>query len=219
MKIIGLPDIHGDFEKIQRLESRLAEVDLVLLIGDITDFGHKAEMEEMVSLVRTVNNHCICVPGNCDYPETEKVLNSMELNLNGFWKDIGGISFVGLGGSLATPFNGTPFEVPDLYFQTKLENAEKDLPAERPMILVSHQPPHGTKADSLNNGMHVGSLAVRRFIEKHQPLVCFTGHIHEGKGISDIGSTQVINPGPVFKGNYAYAEIDNDVKLLEIREV
>ena len=126
---------------------------------------------------------------------------------------------MGLGASLPTPFKGTPFEVPESYFQEKLTTATSGLNDALPMVLISHQPPYGTTADGLPNGMHVGSTTIRQFIEKYQPLVCFTGHIHEGKGIDTLGKTKIINPGPVFKGNYAYAEISDQVDLIEIRPI
>lgn len=40
-----------------------------------------------------------------------------------------------------------------------------------------------------------GSTAVRRMIERHQPLVSLHGHIHEASGIRRIGRTIAINPG------------------------
>ncbi len=219
MKIIGLPDIHGDINKINRLKNLISEVDLVILAGDITNFGHRAEMQEMIDLVKGYNQCCITVPGNCDYQETEEVMNETETNLNGKNRIIENKTFVGLGGSLPTPFKGTPFEVPEDYFREKLSAAINGMNDALPMILISHQPPHDTTADGLPNGLHVGSKIIRQFIEKHQPLVCFTGHIHEGKGIDTIGDTKIINPGPVFKGNYAYAEISHQVDLIEIRSI
>jgi Icc-related predicted phosphoesterase len=41
----------------------------------------------------------------------------------------------------------------------------------------------------------VGSTAVRRLIEKHQPLLAIHGHIHESGGERMIGKTLCINPG------------------------
>jgi Icc-related predicted phosphoesterase len=219
MKIIGLPDIHGDINKINRLVNQITDADLVVLTGDITNFGHRAEMKEMIDLIKGSNQHCFAVPGNCDYQETEEVMKQTETNLNGTNRILGNTTFIGLGGSLPTPFDGTPFEVSEDYFQGKLKTAIEGMNTELPLVLVSHQPPYGTCADCLPNGMHVGSTTVRQFIEDHQPLICFTGHIHEGKGIDSIGNTKIINPGPFFKGNYAYAEISDQVDLVEIRPI
>lgn len=219
MIIVGLTDIHGDLAKIDRLKEVLEAADLILLVGDLTSFGRRPEMEALLGRVLEINQNCLAVPGNCDYPETEKVLNDLSINLNGSHKIIQGIAFIGLGASLPTPANGTPFEVAESYFEQQLTTSLTELNPTAPKILVSHQPPLNTTADAVNPHLHVGSLTVRSFIEKHQPLVCFTGHIHEGQGVDRIGDTLIINPGPVYKGFYAYAEIDTTVKCLEVRKI
>jgi hypothetical protein len=48
--------------------------------------------------------------------------------------------------------------------------------------------------------VHVGSRAIRQFIERHQPPLVLSGHIHESPRIScsyrdAIGRTVVVNPG------------------------
>ena len=87
------------------------------------------------------------------------------------------------------------------------------------MVLITHQPPRETRND-LARGGHVGSHSIRCFIEQHQPLICFTGHIHEGVGVDTIGETKIVNPGPLRHGGYAVAEITGgQVGALEIRNV
>ena len=46
--------------------------------------------------------------------------------------------------------------------------------------------------------MSVGSIAVRRAIERHQPLLGLHGHVHESDGIDRIGRTLCINPGSQY---------------------
>lgn len=70
----------------------------------------------------------------------------------------------------------------------------------RRTVYVLHAPPWRTKLDQLFDRTHVGSAAVRKFIEKHRPPVTLHGHIHESPlvsgSISDtIGETLVLNPG------------------------
>ena len=48
------------------------------------------------------------------------------------------------------------------------------------------------------NMVHVGSVAVRSAIEKHQPLLGIHGHIHESRGFAKIGRTICINPGSEY---------------------
>ncbi len=219
MIILGLPDIHGAMDQLKRLVPRIEEADLVLLIGDITNFGHETDMKEIIEWVWRFNKNVFAVPGNCDYPETEKTMDKMDVNLNGSHRYLGNLAFAGLGASLETPFKGTPFEVSEHYLEAQLKASVNGYQGIQPLVLVSHQPPINTKADALGNGMHVGSKSVREFIERTQPLVCFCGHIHEGRGVDAIGETKIINPGPVFQGNYAYAEIGDRVEILEIRPI
>ncbi len=61
-------------------------------------------------------------------------------------------------------------------------------------IFVIHTPPYNTKLD-ITSTKHVGSVAVRRFIEKYQPLATLHGHVHESSGIEKIGKTFCVNPG------------------------
>jgi Icc-related predicted phosphoesterase len=44
-----------------------------------------------------------------------------------------------------------------------------------------------------------GSAAIRREVEKHQPLLHLCGHIHESRGTTRIGRTVVINPGSEYQ--------------------
>jgi uncharacterized protein len=43
-----------------------------------------------------------------------------------------------------------------------------------------------------------GSMAVRRAIETHQPLLSLHGHIHESGGVVKIGRTTSVNPGSEY---------------------
>lgn len=75
-------------------------------------------------------------------------------------------------------------------------------------VFLLHAPPYKTKLDraaldgkyviSVPMDVHVGSIAVRRFIEKHQPLLTLHGHVHEsarltGEWLDRIGGTVMIS--------------------------
>jgi Icc-related predicted phosphoesterase len=67
-------------------------------------------------------------------------------------------------------------------------------------VFVLHSPPRDTCCDMTAAGHHVGSRAIRDFIERYQPPLVLSGHIHESPRVSSsyrdiIGNTQVINPG------------------------
>ena len=75
-------------------------------------------------------------------------------------------------------------------------------------IFLFHTPPHetaldraamdGKTIDHVPLDIHVGSIAVRRFIENRQPLTTLHGHIHEssrmtGRWHDRIGHTYMFN--------------------------
>ena len=67
-------------------------------------------------------------------------------------------------------------------------------------IYVMHSPPYGTRLDSIHGGHHVGSKAIKTFVERNQPLLTLHGHIHESPEVSGsffdkIGETISVNPG------------------------
>jgi Icc-related predicted phosphoesterase len=69
-----------------------------------------------------------------------------------------------------------------------------------PVIAVLHSPPANTCCDRMLNRQHVGSHAVRQWIERRQPLLGLHGHIHESPRMTKafaerLGSTIVVNPG------------------------
>jgi Icc-related predicted phosphoesterase len=67
-------------------------------------------------------------------------------------------------------------------------------------LYVLHSPPRDTRCDMVRASTHVGSRAIRAFVERHQPPLVLSGHIHESPRISSsywdrIGRTIVVNPG------------------------
>lgn len=218
MIVVGLSDIHGNFSIIEKMRDILAKADVTLLVGDITNFGREVETRQVLNSVMHSARKVFAVSGNCDYQEVDSFLNAQNVNLHGKGDVCNGIGFVGLGGSLITPFQ-TPNEFTEDEIEHYLAHGHSQIPSDIPMILVSHQPPVKTKCDRIASGDHVGSSAVRNFIENHQPIICFTGHIHESVGVDKIDDTHIINPGMLNKGCYAYAEFNENVETIEIRKI
>ncbi|HTK32742.1 MAG TPA: metallophosphoesterase [Candidatus Saccharimonadaceae bacterium] len=70
----------------------------------------------------------------------------------------------------------------------------------RETVVVTHSPAHGTHCDMIGGGTHVGSRAIRAFVEEHQPPLVLSGHIHESPRIASayrdrVGDTILVNPG------------------------
>ena len=87
-------------------------------------------------------------------------------------------------------------------------------------MLVSHNPPKDTACDIIPGGIHVGSTAVREFLEEAQPDICLCGHIHEARAMDRVGRTLVVNPGMLAQGGYVLlrsnsGQLSAELKMLE----
>lgn len=218
MNILAISDLHGNADRIETIAHQLSAADIVLLVGDITHFGGRVEAHKIVQRIQEYAEDLLAVPGNCDLPEVDLYLTEIGINLHGRNRLLDDVLFIGVGGSLPCP-RPTSFEFSEEEIGSLLATASDPQVIGHPVVLVSHQPPHGSVADLAYNGKHVGSKAIRTFIEESRPLVCFTGHIHEGVGIGTIEATEVVNPGPFARGGFAFGTIAQKVELLEIRTV
>lgn len=216
MIIVTLADIHDDLEGLSAASEDLSAADVVLLVGDLTNFGRQDAASRVVRAIRKYNDGVLAVPGNCDYPEVDAYLRAEGINLHRRSVVVEGVAFVGIGGSLPCP-GKTPNEFSEEDFDAFLVEAASTVHPYDPLVLVTHQPPRGTVADRVWNGLHVGSESVRAFVTRMQPVLCLTGHIHEGRGMDSIGRTRVVNPGPLSTGGYVYARVRRNAAEVEIR--
>jgi uncharacterized protein len=124
--------------------------------------------------------------------------------------DVGGHEMMSLGYANMTPWK-LPGDLPEEELEKKLEDLASQVKDPKNSIFNIHVPPYDTHLDVaplldkdlkpiLGSGgqpemTHVGSQAVRRIIEKYQPLVGLHGHIHESRGFVKIGRTYCFNPG------------------------
>lgn len=216
MKIVSLTDIHGRVQAADLIADELKSADFVILPGDLTTFGKRAEAAQIIDTVRNYNPNILAVMGNCDCPEVEQYLTDEGLCIHRNHRRVNGVVFAGLGGSLKCPIP-TLNEWTEEQVADHLEAAVKGAPSDIPLVLVSHQPARDTVTDLAGNGAHVGSTAVRAFIERHKPLLCLSGHIHEARGTDTIGPTTLVNPGPFMEGRYVVVEIDGGACRVDIR--
>lgn len=206
MKILAISDPHGDYSKIKEMMEKAGDFDLVVIAGDITNFGPDEKVEE---LMKMFDRPVLAIPGNCDERSILKALDaSKATNLHGEAKQIGNIRFIGLGGSNLTPFN-SPFELSEDEIEKTLEgmvcSAENSDDC-RTIVLLTHAPPYGAR-DELPCG-HVGSKAIQKFINRVDLIIC--GHIHEAKGLEKVGKTIVVNPGEASKGSCTLITVEEN---------
>ena len=207
MRMIAFGDIHMDLGKAVEIPG-IDSAACIIVTGDITNYGFQQDAARVIDPLLAVNPSVLALAGNLDQPEVARYLEEIDISLHGRGKIIDGLGIMGLGGSNHTPFH-TPYEFSEQELAALLDAGYSRIQDGRNFILVSHTPPVQTNTDRLANGNHVGSIAVRTFIEEKQPRLCLTGHIHESRGRDYIGSTLIINPGMLKEGGYVEVLFEN----------
>lgn len=227
-KILAISDIHGEENENLYTYLKNNDIDLVLILGDITDFGPLEFVGTFIDKVAECGVDVIAIPGNCDPKGICNAINEVSFCLHNNIIAYGDAILFGYGGSNETPFN-TPGEIQDnkIYGDVYelLANYDyvynTDVPKIR--ILATHAPPYNTEADKMENGEHVGSSGILKSIHEFEPQINVCGHIHEAKSISKIGNTtDVANPGMLKDNGAVLIDIidgsNYDISLVSLDE-
>jgi Icc-related predicted phosphoesterase len=164
---------------------------------------------------------CYITGGNDDPPEVLDVLKEEArervVPCEGALINLGddGHSMVSLGYSNPTPWK-TPREISEEQLEVEIIEVVKGIADFRRVVFNFHAPPVDSTLDTCpmlddstdpptvitSGGEPVlygaGSKAVRQAIEKCQPLLSLHGHIHESRGVIQIGRTTAANPGSEY---------------------
>jgi Icc-related predicted phosphoesterase len=199
MKILAVADIHGSQYRLNLVLNNIERFspDLVIVCGDITQFG-PGELAKI--LLDQIPVDTLAITGNIDSSDVKKGIDDSKatsIELKRIIKK--GLPFVGASG-----VNPTDFKT--IKNKKMLDNKT---------ILVTHIPPYETK-DKVFLGLHAGSRDLRKLIEKNQPRLVLSGHIHEDPGFIRIGKTMVVNCSMGKKGEGALIEINDntDIKMI-----
>ena len=155
-----------------------------------------------------------CSPGNDDMDEVDEIIRSsrrvslvegMVTALDAHHE------MIASGWSNRTPWD-THREEDEDQLAVRYEAMICNLKDPRNAIFNIHVPPYRSgldEAPELDKDLRpvlagqalkpVGSTALRKAIEKYQPLLSLHGHIHEGRGATRIGKTLCINPGSMYE--------------------
>lgn len=201
MKIVSFGDVHMATRNLDRMGEVMRDTDLVILSGDLTNFGGAEDAGKVIDAVRGVCPQVLALPGNLDREEVFPFLEQERIALHGKGLVVDGVAIFGCGGSNLTPFH-TPSEFSEDQIYAALCAGYATVRDRRPLVMVCHTPPLATKCDRIVGGKAVGSSAARRLIEEVQPDVCISGHIHESAGVDKIGATTILNAGPFKGGGY-----------------
>lgn len=212
MKFLVTSDLHGNFQRIEQLltQIHLHTPDIIVISGDLTHYGSVSDVTDILNKLSTLSIPIFFVPGNLDPLDLQdQVKVQHTINLHCKRVEANAYTFIGIGGSLYTPFN-TRFELSENEIQTLLYGVFNKLSATSRYILVSHTPPYNTQLDVTSSGYHVGSKALRDFIIATHPILVICGHIHEAQSIDQLNNSLLINPGPLFDGYFGVVEIDQN---------
>lgn len=106
------------------------------------------------------------------------------------------------------------------YERKKAELKEKFEASDNPVIFLSHNVPHDSSLDRIENpdspedGRHYGSIVVCELIEDERPPLAVAGHMHEGYGKEKIGETVAVNAG---LHSTVKITLDPEVEKMEFR--
>lgn len=215
---IALGDMHDDMHRFASIPE-LPAADGVIVTGDMTNAGSVKQAERVLGVIEAHTPRILAQIGNMDRAEITDWLNEKGWNIHTVVRELAPeVAIFGVGASTFTPF-GTPSEFPESHFANWLEDAWQRARNWPKTVLVAHNPPKNTVCDVLPGGMHVGSVAVREFIEEAQPDICLCGHIHEARGIDRIGRTVVVNPGSFSMGGYVVLRLNDGVLSVELRDL
>ncbi|MEF2231399.1 MAG: metallophosphoesterase [Pseudodesulfovibrio sp.] len=215
---IAIGDIHEATDVLPSIPG-LEGAEGVIISGDLTNRGTRRAGERVLDAVAAINPRILAQPGNMDTDEVQAVLRERGADIHLKVRELApGLGLMGVGLSTPTPF-GTPGEVSEETLSGWLDATGAGLVRFDRMIAVIHEPPRNTAVDRLSNGQHVGSPGVRRFLERVQPDLAVTGHIHESVGTDRVGQTLVLNPGMLAGGGYVRIDYVNGALTAELLSV
>ncbi len=215
----------GEYEKLSADPKMVRELFVRLMKETLVRWFTLAE-----DRLKGTGIQCLISPGNDDFFELDEVFNSSSFVVNPEEKVVeigGGNEMITLGYANHTPWN-SPREVDEEVLGRKIEAMTAQVKDMKRAVFNLHVPPIETVIDQapkidkdfkpVLSGGHLvmipaGSMAVRKAIEREQPLIGLHGHIHESRGMMKLGRTLCLNPGSEYNTGIlrgAVVELDGD---------
>jgi hypothetical protein len=212
VRIAYFVDVHDRFGAVPRAMAQIGSVELLLIGGDITTGGTPDDAARAIASWRPLAPRLLALAGNMDSPAIDARLVELGVALNGRGVRIGDVGLFGVSAAPESPLD-TPYELTDDELTRQILDGYADVKDCRVTIFCPHAPPRGTACDRLRSGEHVGSTAVRTFVEREQPDLVLCGHIHESRALDQLDGTTIANPGPTAAGHYAIVEVGDHLTV------
>ena len=200
----------SDMKSLHEDEAKLQETFAIKMRETVANWVELAERKLKGSGVTLY-----MMPGNDDDLTIDPLLEGHDIVVNPNEKvvTIREHEMISLGYANMTPWR-CPRDVTEEKLGEMLEALTSKVQKMDRAIFNLHAPPYKTSIDlapELDENFrpkaaggggvvmtNVGSTAVRKAIEDHQPLLTMHGHIHDSKGMCNIGRTLCLNPGSEY---------------------
>lgn len=215
------PTDRREYEELKADPKKLDALFAKIMVERVTEWVRLAEQH-----FKGTNTKFYMMAGNDDIYEVDDAINSSDyvVNIEGKVVDVDeDHQMINTGHTNMTPWQ-CPRDVPEEKLGEIIEKMTSQVKDMNRCIFDLHCPPFDTKLDQaprldekmtyVHKGgqiemVPVGSTAVRKAIEKYQPLLGLHGHIHEARGFDKIGRTLLINGGSEYAEGICRAVIVN----------
>ncbi|HEY3973832.1 MAG TPA: metallophosphoesterase [Candidatus Sulfotelmatobacter sp.] len=203
MRIAASADLHFTPQSYAKLKDQFErvrdEADVLVLAGDLTNYGKPEEMEPLLNVLVRLRVPTIVVLGNHDYEcgkeeELQRMLIAAGLKvLDGSGYERDGVGFAGTKGFVGGFGRGmlTAFgerEIKDFVRASvdeamKLERGMSQLRAQKRVIVVHYSPIAETvQGEAPEIFPFLGTSRLAEVIDRHGADLVVHGHAHHGKG-------------------------------------
>lgn len=201
MRIAATADLHYSTQTSNALKEQFAKVrdeaDVLIVAGDLTNFGRTEEMEALVNVLVRLRIPIIAVLGNHDYEcgnETElmHMMSSEGIKvLDGTGYEREGVGFAGTKGFIGGFGRGmlTPFGEPEVKAfvkasvdeAMKLERAMSQLRTGKRIVVLHYSPVAMTvQGEAPEIYPYLGNSRLAEVVDRHGADLVVHGHAHHG---------------------------------------
>src|SRR6266536_1670561 len=201
MRIAATADLHDSTQTPGILKEQLGrvreEADVLVVAGDLTNFGRPEEMEPLVNVLVRLRIPTVVVLGNHDYEsgqeaELTRMLTSEGIKvLDGTGYERDGVGFAGTKGFIGGFGRGvlTAFGEPEIKAfvkasldeAMKLERAMSQLRTAKRVVVLHYAPVLGTVAgEAPEIYPYLGNSRLSEVVDRHGADLIVHGHAHHG---------------------------------------
>jgi len=210
MRIAATADLHFSPQSYDRIRDQMSrvrdEADLLILAGDLTNYGRPQEMESLLNALVRIRVPIVAVLGNHDYEsdQQEELMRMMTAEgikvLDGTGYERDGVGFAGTKGFIGGFGRGVLTAFGEREIKTfvqaaidealKLERALSQLRVEKRVVVLHYSPIASTvKGEAPEIYPYLGTSRLAEVVDRHGADLVVHGHAHHGNpdGVTTAG--------------------------------